>query len=122
MNKSIGDKTRHIIEEKSICLNSEISAKLNQSRHIALNKVSKKHDWIKTWYIPVAALTVMAIYLLMPLVNINGITHDLHSENYAFIVNDGIDIDVLEQLELVEDLEFYQWLKNEEENPTTSQI
>jgi len=121
MNRNINEKTRHIIEQKSTDISGEISAKLNQSRHKALSQVSKKSQLFKTWYIPVAALTVMAVYILMPLININSINTDLQ-DDYALIVNDEIDIEMLEQLEVVEDLEFYQWLNSEEENPTSSQI
>lgn len=101
--------------QQSQSLNAEISSRLNQARQIALTN-DKKKSWIfNQWYIPATALTAMAVYLLVPLVqNYNNQKPEIEKVNYV-VVDDIENIEIIEQYDLIEDLEFYEWLSHEDE-------
>lgn len=112
MNKKINIITNKIIQDHSESLNSEILSKLNQARQKALMPKKHKFKFLSTWLIPVAAVTAFAFYLILPVTQYQIEQTNLNGDSYAIIK----EMDVIEQFELVENLEFYQWLSTEEEN------
>lgn len=89
-------------------LDAATLSRLNQARHVALSKSSKRRFAVPLWGTGVAASIagVFMIYLSLP-IGI-GIQHDL-SEPLA-------DIALYEQdeIDLYEDLDFYEWLEVEQ--------
>jgi hypothetical protein len=111
MDNKLKKITNSIIENKSQALSGEVSSKLNQLRQRALQGSVKKNYSRFSWLLPVAAVLVMVL-MLAPFRQ-----NDYATEPEAVV--DLVlleDMDVLDQFELIENLEFYQWLSLEEES------
>jgi len=115
MDNNLTHKLKRIITENSYSLNGEVCSKLNQARQRALLGSNKKSFLLNQWLLPATALSAMLIYLLMPIseeyINQN---RQVETVNYAAI-EDIKNMEIIEQFELVEDLEFYEWLSSEDE-------
>lgn len=103
--KQITDK---LIHTQSTEISQSISDKLKQSRQLALQKTKKKWSVSSFWVMPATALAAIAAYVVFPLALTSVNTDNLN--NTALIT----DLEVIEQLDLAEDLEFYEWLSSEE--------
>lgn len=104
-------KIKQLIEEQSQSLNSEVLSKLNQARQKALGSHLKKPAFFTAWFIPTTAVAALAIYFLMPFMRIQdegGIT----IPEQQLVIS---EMELIEQIDLVENLEFYEWLSLEEE-------
>ncbi|VAW42074.1 hypothetical protein MNBD_GAMMA01-88 [hydrothermal vent metagenome] len=110
MDNKITQTTKKVIEIECNSLSSEVSSKLNQSRQKALDGSKSKTGFFTTWYIPTTAMLVLAIYFILPFLHTNSEQQDILSENNTIIA----EIEMLEQLDLVENLEFYEWLSSEQ--------
>ena len=114
MDKKLKNLTDKIIEEQSKHISSEVSSRLNQARQKALHPEKKKFNLFSTWYIPATSILALVLYLGLPLVQFKKDQSPLNNESIAAIQ----EMQVLEEYELIENLEFYQWLNTEEEMPS----
>ena len=113
MKNSIQNKLDKIINKNSDDLNAEISSKLNQARQKALTTQTKKSYFSALIYMPTAAIILLALYFIFPITQ--KATPQLQNNNDYIVIQELNKIEVIEQLELIDDLEFYQWLSSEGE-------
>ena len=111
MDNKLKQITDTIIENESQALSGEVSSKLNQLRQRALQGTQKKNYFRFSWMLPVAAVLV-TVFMLRPVVQNNYATEPEAVVDLVLLE----DMDVLDQFELIENLEFYQWLSLEEES------
>ena len=111
MDKKLKDLTNKILETQSNQMSSEVSSRLNQARQKALSSQKKKFNLFAVWHIPATALVALVLYFGLPLLQIE---QDQSLINYDSIVAIE-DMQVIEQYELIENLEFYQWLSTEDD-------
>lgn len=112
-------KTQKIIELESTLLGSDINFKLKSARQKALKAAANQEKTPWVWYIPSTAMAALALYFVLPLLNINSeMTEQLKQEQtiaQEIIIDMDVDMELLDQLELVENLEFYEWLSLEDD-------
>lgn len=118
MNNKITETTKNIIDQESSVLGSDVNYQLKQARLKALGSNSKNNNFLlKAWFIPTTAVAAMALYFMLPLLQVN--TVEEHFVPEIFVNIDDIELleqlDQLEQLELVENLEFYEWLSADQD-------
>ncbi|MBL4773792.1 MAG: hypothetical protein JKX98_09420 [Alcanivoracaceae bacterium] len=103
--------TNKLIENESLLLNSEICSKLNQSRQKALLHAStEKSHFLFSWIMPATTMIVLVLYFTLPYIQSN--TEPVNEYNLVMIE----EMEILVQYELIENLEFYEWLSLDEES------
>ncbi len=112
MDKKLIKITQEIINLQANELPGEVSSKLNQARQKALTKSNKKLFFFTSWYLPATAFAAIALYFMMP--NIQGVDNkqQISTHNSYAIIQ---DMELAEQYELMEDLEFYEWLSQQDD-------
>jgi hypothetical protein len=107
-NKNLSKLSKEIIATQADSVNGEISSKLNQARQQALQNKAKKFSFFTSWQIPAVALAAFAVYFLLPFTQQ---TSEGVEDGYIVIEQ----MEMLNQYELIQDLEFYQWLSQQTE-------
>lgn len=113
-------KIQKVIQIESTQLGNDINFRLKLARQKALQSDLKKSVKKRTlwfWYIPSTAVAALALYFLLPLLTVNSkLNEPLNPEHSIVneIINMEVDMEILDQLELVENLEFYEWLSIED--------
>jgi len=105
----MNNQITRIIETKSSSLSTELNNKLKQARHKALHNNTNKSAFFAAWSIPTAAVATLAIYFVLPLIQKN---ESLNSDQESLAIISVME--TLEQIDLIENLEFYEWLSLEE--------
>ena len=108
MNKSedIENQAKKLLDQSLAEINPEISRRLQQSRFAALEKAKPRTNWI---FNPRAATALFAVAIISVSVWFNTQTPDFSDTTLAM----ESDIEILtdhDALELLEDMEFMQWL------------
>jgi len=102
--------TNKLIATESQSLSSEVSSKLNQARQKALQVNAKRSTFLFSWYIPTTVMAALMVYFMLPYMQTNIETEEFMDNNFAVIA----EMEILNQYELIENLEFYQWLSQED--------
>ena len=110
MDNNLTNITKKVIEQQSQAISAEVSSKLNQARHKAIQAKQNKFARFTLWFMPVTAITVMAAYLLLPILQGHNDQQRIPEDNFAVIQ----DMEIIEQMDLIESLEFYEWLSQDE--------
>ncbi|MBL4659342.1 MAG: hypothetical protein JKY19_03225 [Alcanivoracaceae bacterium] len=110
MDKKLIQITNKLIEKECLSLNSEISSKLNQARQKALLTNKKRSSFLFSWYIPTTVMATLVVYFMLLHMQTNIEPEEVMDNNFAVIV----EMEILNQYELIENLEFYQWLSQED--------
>lgn len=102
------NKIKQIIDEQCHSLNSEVVSKLNQARNKAIYVENRVSIFSMRWFLPIAAVLVLGIGVIFPI---------LQKKNDGILMPEQqlviSELEMLEQIELVENLEFYEWLSHE---------
>ncbi len=112
MNKPevIEKKVKNLLDESLYDLSPEISRRLQQARYQALEKVKPRSNWL---FYPQAISAVLAVVIISVALLFSFDEGRLNQTELAL----ATDIEVLtanESLDLMEDLEFTQWLLESE--------
>ena len=110
MDNKLLKVTNELIDEKCQSLSSEISSKLNQARQKALLNNTKRSTFLFSWYIPTTVMAALMVYFMLPYMQTNIEHEEVMDNNFAVIA----EMEILNQYELIENLEFYQWLSQED--------
>lgn len=112
MDKKIIQITKEIINKNANTLPSEISAKLNHARQKALMKSNKKSFFFTNWYLPATAVAAFVLYFMLPNIEEEAPNkQQISTQNSYSLIQ---DMELAEQYELMEDLEFYEWLSQQD--------
>lgn len=109
--KEFEDKVKKILDESLDDLTPDITRRLQQARYAALEKTKSKTRWS---FYPQAATAIFAVAVISMSMFLNLTDNELNETEFAM----ESDIEMLtanESLDLLEDLEFIQWLAESEE-------
>lgn len=104
------DEARRQLDESAAGLDAETSSRLTQARHQALSALDRRTVWWRGWSLPTGVLAGALVVVLA----VGLVRAPTSTEN----ISDLEDLELLsanESFELLEDLEFYEWLPTEQE-------
>lgn len=107
-NQAFERRTRALFDDSTADLNAATRSRLTQARHVALDAARAKSHWTSkwTWGLPSGAAAMLAVTLML-----NRPASDVPLPAAL----DDLQIIASENLELLENVEFYAWL---DEQPT----
>lgn len=91
-------------------LNANVRSRLTQARFAAVGELERKTRprWLRVW-MPVAGLVTAA--LVVALIVVPGMNRTGHSG--ATVADDDIPLLLEDNIEMIEDMEFYAWLDDQ---------
>jgi hypothetical protein len=106
-------RAKALFDEGVDCLDARTRSRLTQARHAAVAALAQRREpFMRRWWLPAAGLATAALVALMVVFNLNP----ANEQQLAAASLAVEDMDILagaENIELLEDMEFYAWLESE---------
>jgi hypothetical protein len=103
-------RAKALFDEGVDGLDARTRSRLTQARHAAVAALAQQREpFMRRWWLPTAGLATAALVALMVIIPAN-------EQQFAAASLAVEDIDILsgaENIELLEDMEFYAWLESE---------
>jgi len=113
-NKKLNSILNKVLTKESQALDNETLYKLRKARAKALQNAASTKSIGLWWPMGAVAAMVLATFILIPLF---GKLQQSNNKPIAIeqitLNTEEINLELLEQIELAENLEFYQWLRSE---------
>jgi acyl-CoA synthetase (AMP-forming)/AMP-acid ligase II len=94
-------------------MDAHTRSRLTRARHSAVAElVRQRHSFMRRWWLPTAGLATAALVAVIVVLNVE--TDDTERQLAATLVAEDIDLlSNADDIELLEDMEFYAWLDSE---------
>lgn len=94
-------------------LDARTRSRLTQARHAALAALAQQREpFMRRWWLPAAGLATAALAAVIVVFNLNPAANE-HQFAAASLAEDMDILSGAENIELLEDMEFYAWLESE---------
>lgn len=116
---TLESRAKALFDESVDGLDARVRSRLTQARYIAVAELElQRESWLRRWAIPVGGLTAatLAIGIVVVLDGSPGMGNEGQPTVAALAVEDVAILSDADNLELLEDMEFYAWLENQPEN------
>ena len=115
-------RAKTLFDEGVDGLDARTRSRLTQARHAAVAELAQQRDpWMRRWWLPATGLATAALLAVIVVFNLNPAANERPLAAASLAVE---DIDILsgaENIELLEDMEFYAWLESEPDPSEESQ-
>ena len=101
--------TRQVLDHSVDALDEETSSRLRQIRYQALNNKPEKHNWFTPYSAFAATAAVLVLSVTVWLTQLPAINDELVLEDIPLLTTS-------EELDFYQELEFYNWLDDEQIN------
>lgn len=107
-------RAKALFDEGVEGMDAHTRSRLTQARHAAVAALAQRREpFIRRWWLPAAGLATAASVAVIVMLNLNSAANQQQLAAASLAVE---DIDILsgaENIELLEDMEFYAWLESE---------
>ena len=107
-------RAKALFDEGVEGMDAHTRSRLTQARHAAVAALAQQREpFIRRWWLPIAGLATAASVAVIVVFNLNSAANEQQLAAASLAVE---DIDILsgaENIELLEDMEFYAWLESE---------
>jgi hypothetical protein len=114
-------RAKALFDEGVDGLDARTRSRLTQARHAAVAALAQRREpFMRRWWLPAAGLATAALVAVMVVFNLNP----ANEQQLAAALLAVEDMDILagaENIELLEDMEFYAWLESEPDQSEETQ-
>ena len=116
---TLESRAKALFDESVDGLDGRVRSRLTQARYIAVAELElQRESWLRRWAIPAGGLTAAALAICI--IVVLDMFPDMGNEGQptvaALAVEDVAILSDADNLELLEDMEFYAWLENQPES------
>lgn len=107
-------RAKALFDEGVDGMDAHTRSRLTQARHAAVALLAQQREpFIRRWMLPVAGLATVALVAVIVVFNLDPTANEHQSVSAALAVEDMDILSGAENIELLEDMEFYAWLDSE---------
>lgn len=115
-------RARKLFEEGVDGMDARTRSRLTQVRHAAVAALAQQREpFIRRWWLPTAGLATAALVAVVVVFNLNPAANEQQLTAASLAVEDMDILSGAENIELLEDMEFYAWLESESDQSEATQ-
>jgi hypothetical protein len=113
-NDALEKRAKALFDASVAGMDAHTRSRLTRARHSALAELARRlrHSFMRRWWQPTAGLATVALVAVIVVLNVK--TANTERQLAATLVAEDIDLlSNADDIELLEDMEFYAWLDSE---------